>query len=239
MNTKRVLIGLILCVGAALFAFAQDVESAGDPNPNEIGVDRAQQKLKEVSVSKFEDSGFWFANMARDEGLVFLRRFEGSPMDKEPIPGEVDSGIEEQDQYVLGLKVNYFFRGYKSFALFPSRPLPIEGICKTISVWVIGRNFEHVLKVLVADFYGNRAEITMGKLNFSGWKKLTVAIPPSLKQWDYHDTSKMGIKVLGFKIETDPIESYGSYYVYFDDLRAVTDLFSEESRDADDMIDSW
>lgn len=239
MTVKKLLVFAILCIVIGAFVVAQDVESAGDPNPNEIGVDRAQQKLKEVSISKFEDSGFWYADMARDEGLVFLRRFEGSPTDKEPIPGEVEAGIEERDQYVLGLKAQFFYRGNKSFAIIPSRPLPIEGICKTISVWVVGRNFEHVLKVLVSDFYGNRAEITMGKLNFSGWKKLTVAIPPSLKQWDYHDTSKIGIKVLGFKIETDPAESYGNYYVYFDSLRAVTDLFSEESRDADDMVDSW
>jgi hypothetical protein len=49
----------------------------------------------------------------------------------------------------------------------------------------------------------------------------------------------MGLKVLGFKIECDPMEAYGSYYVYFDDLRAVTDLFAEDNRDVDDMVDSW
>jgi hypothetical protein len=49
----------------------------------------------------------------------------------------------------------------------------------------------------------------------------------------------MGIKVVGFRIECDPIESFGTYYVYFDDLRAVTDLFAEDLRDPDDMSDSW
>ncbi|MDR2259242.1 MAG: flagellar filament protein FlaA, partial [Treponema sp.] len=29
------------------------------------------------------------------------------------------------------------------------------------------------------------------------------------------------------------------YYIYFDDLRAVTDLFAEDNRDADDMSDAW
>jgi hypothetical protein len=35
------------------------------------------------------------------------------------------------------------------------------------------------------------------------------------------------------------MDSFGTYYVYFDDLRAVTDLFGESKRDADDMSDGW
>jgi hypothetical protein len=40
-------------------------------------------------------------------------------------------------------------------------------------------------------------------------------------------------------VNCDPTEAFGSYYVYFDDLRAVTDLFAEDSRDEDDMADAW
>jgi hypothetical protein len=43
----------------------------------------------------------------------------------------------------------------------------------------------------------------------------------------------------GLKVETDPMDSYGTFYVYFDDLRAVTDLFGESKRDTDDMSDGW
>jgi hypothetical protein len=49
----------------------------------------------------------------------------------------------------------------------------------------------------------------------------------------------MGIKVVGFRIDCDPMEAQGAYYVYFDDLRAVTDLFAENNRDEDDMSDGW
>jgi len=79
----------------------------------------------------------------------------------------------------------------------------------------------------------------MGKLNFSGWKKLTVAVPPSIVQRDYHYGDRMGIKVHGFVVNCDPLEAFGTYYIYFDDLRAVTDLFAEDSRDADDIMDVW
>ena len=231
---------LLLCFFAlTILAYAQADSDIGTPNPAQIGVDSAQQKLKEVSVSKFEDAGFWYSAMSMDDGIATLRRFQGSPKDKEPIPGEEEAGIEEQDAYVLGLKIQYFSRGPKVFGIFPVRPLPVEGVTKTISVWVVGRNFNHVLKVILEDSFGNNAEITMGKLNFSGWRKLTVAVPPSLKQRDYHYSNRLGVKVKGFMVETDPAESYGTYYIYFDDMRAVTDLFAEEDRDEDDMMDSW
>jgi hypothetical protein len=49
----------------------------------------------------------------------------------------------------------------------------------------------------------------------------------------------MGIMISGLMIKVDPSEAFGSYYVYFDDMRAVTDLFTESNRDADDMVDAW
>ncbi|MEW5816101.1 MAG: flagellar filament outer layer protein FlaA [Spirochaetota bacterium] len=242
MKKNKLAIGILifLIVGSTAFSQTTDTnQQVGAPDPNAIGVDSAQQMLKEISVSKFEDAGFWNVSISRDQGLITARRFMGGPAEKKPIPGEAEAEIKEQDQFVLGLKVEYFGRGFKSIALMPVRPLPIEGICKTLSLWVVGRNFNHNLIIMIEDQFGNRADISMGKLNFSGWKKLTAAIPAYIKQRDYHFANKMGIKIVGFRVETDPAESYGTYYVYFDDLRAVTDLFEEEVRDKDDMPDTW
>jgi hypothetical protein len=73
-----------------------------------------------------------------------------------------------------------------------------------------------------------------------------VAIPPQsfdgvngVVQRSYHYNNQMGIKITGFRIDCDPLEAFGSYYIYFDDLRAVTDLFAENDRDPDDMSDGW
>jgi hypothetical protein len=111
---------------------------------------------------------------------------------------------------------------------------------------VAGRNYNHELKILIEDFFGRPYELLVGKLNFQGWKKLTVAIPPQapdglsgIVQRNYHFNNLMGIKVIGFRIDCDPSEAYGTYYVYLDDLRAVTDLFAENNRDPDDMVDAW
>lgn len=236
---KRIALCLVIFIVFTGMAFAQAGRPAGEISPTEIGVDTAQQKLKEVSVNKFEDPGFWSIYVPRDFGLGIVRRFPGGPADKQPIPDEEQVGIKEEDKFVLGAKVQFYKRAHEYILITPIRPIPIEGITKTLSIWVVGRNNNHVLKIIISDFFGKKSELTLGKLNFSGWKKLTVAIPPTIVQRNYHYNNRMGIKVEGFRIDCDPMESYGTYFIYFDDMRAVTDLFAEESRDEDDMQDIW
>jgi hypothetical protein len=249
-----VLLALTVASGAA-FAQATAAESKpaaeiGTPDPNKMGVETAQQKLKEVSVDKFESAGFWNAYISADEGYIQSRLFEGNPAGKaqEPIPDERYVGIDPQtgDKYVFGIRTDFYVRGNNEIFVLAKRPIPIEGITKTISVWVIGRNYNHELIVILQDFFGDRFELPLGKLNFQGWKKLSVAVLPQnpagrtgIVQRNFHYSSHMGIKIVGFKIECDPDEAFGTYYVYFDDLRAVTDLFAEDNRDTDDMPDTW
>jgi hypothetical protein len=243
MKRKILFIVIVLFIVVS-FASAQ----TSGPDPTRTGISSAQQKLKEVSVSKFENAGFWYGVFPRDDGMLFLRSFPGNPLDKQPIPEDVQAGIVtldqddniiEGDNYVLGAKVYFFRRGVINFAIKPVRPLPIEGITKTLSIWVVGRNTNHRLEVVVQDHFGNEAIIDMGKLNFMGWKQLTIAIPPNIVQRDYHYNNKMGLSVSGFNIKCNLDETYGNYFLYFDDLRAITDLFAESNRDVDDMLDSW
>ncbi|OHD74714.1 MAG: flagellar filament protein FlaA [Spirochaetes bacterium RBG_13_68_11] len=226
---------IAVCVLAILGA----LPAAGQIDPSKIGKDQAQQQLVEVSISKLEDAAFWHGAMALDDGIVTLRSLPGSPAAKKPAEGDVQNRINEQDTRVLGVKVDFYHRGVVNFTVHPTAPLPIAGLSKTISVWIAGRNFNHTLKILIDDYFGRPMELTVGKLTFMGWKKLTVAVPPSITQTDYHFTYKDGIKITGFKIECDPLEAMGTYYLYFDDIRVVTDLFGEARRDSDDMTDGW
>ncbi|MDR3343874.1 MAG: flagellar filament outer layer protein FlaA [Treponema sp.] len=239
---KRYIIGIALLVVTGIL-FAQN-EEVGAGDSSRLGIDTAQQRLKEVSVDKFEHEGYWHSTMSAEAGYVVSRLFEGSPADKQALEEEADLDIP--DRYVLGTRVDFLHRGHSSFTLYPRRPIPIEGITKTVSVWVVGRNYNHELKLLIQDYFGRPFELSLGTLNFQGWKKLTVAIPPQTEdgrngivQRNYHYTNQLGIKITGFRVDCDPTETIGSYYLYLDDLRAVTDLFAEDSRDPDDMLDSW
>ncbi|MFW5712542.1 MAG: flagellar filament outer layer protein FlaA [Spirochaetia bacterium] len=236
---KSIILLFVLLFVSSVTLFAQQLEDVGETNPEQLGVDAAQQKLRTVSISKFEDAGFWDAEMPLEEGIVTIRTLQGAPTDKEPLEGEEEAGIQLDDENVLGVKVEFFKRGMHQVSVHPSRPLPVEGITKTLSMWVVGRNSPHLLKVLIRDQFGNTGEVTMGELNFTGWKKMVATVPTHIKQRDYHYSNKMGIQIEGFRIDMDPEETYGTYYIYFDGLRATTDLFAEESRDVDDMNDNW
>ena len=238
---KRV-IAVLMVVATFGMAFAQNgTTSLTDPDPTIIGADSAKQALREVSVDLYEREGSWNARISSDNGVVTARLFDGSPAAKEPMAE--NEGVT--DERVLGVKVEFFRRGVNSFYVTAARPIPIEGITKTVSVWVTGRKQGHELYLLVQDYFGNNFEIYMGTLAFSGWKKMTAAIPPSpdgergIVQQSAYYGERPGLRIIGFRVDCDPLLARGSYYLYFDDLRAVTDLYDMENRNEDDMIDNW
>ncbi|MBN1698381.1 MAG: flagellar filament protein FlaA [Spirochaetales bacterium] len=235
MNKTRIaaVVVVILFLGRGIYC--QDKEILGD---------RAQQILKEITVEQFEDPGLWYGAIPSDVGIITLSLREGKPKNlletenNERLISDAQYGLPA-GRYVLGAKIHFYKRSISSFSIYPVRPIPIEGITKRISVWVIGRNFRHKLKVIIEDFFGIRHELTMGDLTFKGWQKMTVTVPGSIMQEEYHYTNKAGIKIVGFKVDCDLLESYGTFYIYFDDLSAETDLFAEEYRDEDDVPDNW
>lgn len=235
------IVALVAAVLASGFVFAQT--SITDPNPEMIGQDSAMSALREVSVDKFEREGSWNVHISPDNGVITSRLFEGNPSMKEAL--EEDEGKEDEDTQVLGVRVDFFRRGVNSFTIMSGRPLPIEGTVKTISLWVCGRNQDHDMYVLVQDYFGSNFELYLGNLGFSGWKKLTCVVPPSpdgehgIVQSSAYFGDKPGLKILGFRIDCNPMKARGSYYMYLDDLRAVTDLYDIQNRDEDDMADNW
>ena len=238
-------LSVLLVLLMAVCAFAQQRENASlsDPDPSIIGADSARQALKEVSVDLFEREGAWKATISPDYGIISARLFDGSPSAKEPIEDAENKQLV--DEKVLGIKVEFFRRGVNSFYITSARPLAIEGVTKTVSFWAVGRNQPHKITLLLQDYFGSNFELYVGTLDFTGWKKLTVAVPPSpdgvhgIVQTSPYFGDRPGVKIIGFRIDCDPMLAKGAYYVYFDDMRAVTDLYAMQNRDEDDMDDNW
>lgn len=230
----------VLVAAAACAVFAQN-SLVEEPNPETVGNDSAMQALREISLDKFERDGSWFVHMSPDYGVIAARNFEGSPAMKEPLKGEE----EVEDTQVLGVKVEFFRRGVNFFYINAQRPIAIEGVTKTVSVWVCGRNQGHDMFLLVEDYFGRNYELYMGNLGFSGWKKLTCVVPPSpdsehgIVQRSAYYGNKPGLRVIGFRVDCNPMLARGTYYMYLDDLRCVTDLYDLENQDIDDMSDAW
>lgn len=236
---KKLIVTAILTLSAACL-FAQN-SSIADPNPEIVGNDSAMMSLREISLDRFEREGAWFASMSSDYGLISCRQFEGSPSLKEKLRGDE----EVEDNFALGVKVEFFRRGVNSFHITAQRPIPIEGITKTISMWVCGRNQDHELYCIVNDYFNREYQLYMGKLNFSGWRKLVCVVPPckdgihGIVQHSEYYGDKPGLKVTGFRVDCNPEQARGTFYMYMDDLRCVTDLYDMENHDEDDMPDSW
>lgn len=209
------------------------------PNPSQgvFGPDNPNyQKIQEFSVDKFEDASFWQPQMMLDDGIVAVKSFEGGPEAKQPLEG--DSG---EDRKFVGARVKFNRRSISNFIIKPRQPLQLNnGIVKLVSVWVAGRNAPHELKLMVRDQTGNRRELSMGLLNFSGWKQMSVAIPSVVRQQDPRHGDRAGLTIEGFRVKCSLLDTYGSYYIYFDDLRALTDTYATTTgRDADDPQDDW
>ena len=231
---KKVLFAVL---AASVFTFAVSAQNSlvDEPNPETIGNESAMQALHEISLDKFEREGSWNVHISPDYGVITSRLFEGSPAMKDPL--KEDEGKENEDTQVLGVKVEFFKRGINSFYITSQRPIPIEGVTKTVSVWVCGRNMGHELYLLVEDYFGRNYELYMGSLGFSGWKKLTAVVPPSpdgehgIVQHSAYYGDKPGLRIIGFRVDCDPMLSRGAYYMYLDDLRCVTDLYDMQNHD--------
>jgi len=246
---KIAFISVLLFVLLGSFSFAQQdntglLKTVGAPDASEVGKDSAQQRLQDITVDNFEDPGLWYGQIEADLGLISVLRKQGFParrdiLDKSRLDADKAQNVPT-GQYVLGAKVVFFKRAMTDFSIISVRPIPIPGIAKTVSIWVVGRSFNHSVKLVLEDFFGNRNEVFFDKkLTFKGWDKLTAVIPPTMPQSEKHYTGRAGIKIVGIRVICDLLETYGTFYMYLDDLSAITDLFSEEARDTDDILDDW
>ncbi|MDR0910403.1 MAG: flagellar filament outer layer protein FlaA [Spirochaetaceae bacterium] len=236
---------------AAPAAGAQDpatiggTDEIGYSEAANIGAGTAQLNLKEVSVDKFEQEGFWSASMSTEEGYTRARLFQGGPAEKKPLDGQTQ---DDSDSYILGIRTDFLKRGINSIFIIADRPIPVSGIVKDITVWVAGRGFNHKLILLVKDNFGKNYELSMNPnyMNFQGWKQMVAQVPPQSEydntgvlQRNNHFPSDDGLQIVGFRIDCDPKDAYGTYYVYFDDMRATVDLNEDEVKAADDPTDNW
>lgn len=259
---KKVLLALILTALCTVGLIAQDSAPTNDSAANET----ANQSLQDVYIDGFEDAGVWKVSIPADHGVISSVQRSGVHKDFVDISKGLNAGQTVRKSFVLGLKAQFFGRTNTSISIEAIRPFPVPGVCQTISVWVVGRSYNHKLSVIVEDYFGSKMILPMrgthNALNFSGWEQMTAYVPTlvpgksgGLRQRDPHYLDRQGIKIVGFVIEPDMLETYGTFFTYFDDLRVNTDLYGLVKKDADgkevpkgdadtdaegnDMADNW
>ncbi len=237
-NKKILLLSLVIHV-VFVAAFTQSTENDNTTDVLNAPQDTGRMLLREIVVDTFDDPTIWQVQMPIDKGIVHSQRILGGSKKKKPIRvKEQINNYNPADNYVYGVRIEYFSRNNTQIALRAVRPRYIPGIVKKISVWVSGRGKDHKISIVLRDMQGNVKKLPLGSLGFTGWKKLETSVPIELDQVDVNDAG-YGLYIVGFVIDARFEDTVGRYYIYFDNIRAITDVLEEAIRDEDDITDGW
>jgi len=137
--------------------------------------------------------------------------------------------------------------------------IPIPGRMKRMDMWVWGCNLRYYMEAYFKDFQGVIHVLPFGDVSYRGWKNLYVNIPGNINQttWtqsepleraeqlniDLSDKPQIrdepaypSLHFIKFRLWTQPVERVDSFYIYFKQLKILTDT-NEALFDGSDLND--
>jgi len=141
----------------------------------------------------------------------------------------------------LGIHGRFDRRGYNWIDVYPTKDdkpaeIPIPGRVRLLDMWVWGANFNYYVEVFLRDYQGVVHTLRFGEINHTGWKNLRVNIPTGIPQSKRTLPLYTGLTFVKFRIWTQPAEQVDDFYVYFKQLKALTDIF-ESLFDGNELAD--
>lgn len=144
----------------------------------------------------------------------------------------------------LGIHGRFDRRGYNWIDIYPTKAddpdlpfeLPIEGRLRSLDMWIWGANLNFYVELFLRDYQGVVHAIRFGDINHQGWKNFQVTIPRHIPQAKRILPRLASLTFVKFRIWTQPVERVGDFYVYFKQLKALTDTF-EQYFDGSDLTD--
>jgi len=145
----------------------------------------------------------------------------------------------------FGLHGRFDRRGYNWIDLYPvsaddedEKPaeIPIPGRVQSIDCWVWGANFRFYIDIFLRDYRGVVHSIKLGDLDYIGWKNLRANVPTTIVQGRRTLPAHQGLRFVKFRIWTLPVERVDDFYIYFKQLKVLTDMF-DPLFDGNDLAD--
>ncbi|MCL2805377.1 MAG: flagellar filament outer layer protein FlaA [Treponema sp.] len=143
----------------------------------------------------------------------------------------------------LGLHGKFDRRGYNWIDMYPvlagdDKPfeIPIPGRVSNIDCWVWGANLRYYIEVFLRDYRGVIHTLHLGDIAYPGWRNLRVNVPNHIPQARRTLPSYAGLTFVKFRIWTQPTERVDNFYIYFKQLKVLTDMF-ENLFDGNDLAD--
>jgi hypothetical protein len=128
----------------------------------------------------------------------------------------------------LGFKCGFLHRGYNWVEFYPPGVIELPGKSKQIQIWVCGMKYNYTLEIYVEDYRGMIHKIEMGSLYFSGWRSLTRDLPSYIPQEEENYPKDRPLRITKIVVRADPYERIDRFYVYFDQIKVITDVYSEQ-----------
>jgi len=157
----------------------------------------------------------------------------------------------------LGIWGKFDRRGFNWIDIYPVIPgtatngdgpepfeIPMPGRVSTLDMWVWGSNLNFYLEAYVRDYQGVVHTLYMGDLAYQGWRNLRVRIPNNIRQSRRILPRYAGLHFVKFRIWTTPAERVDNFYVYFNQMKVLTDIFESlfdgnELADPDRVQEIW
>ena len=242
-------LSLILFFLAAGLSFSDEVtvnlqsfivETFDNPNAED-------KDLREADLRNWPNEHRWairgskFSTVGQDENgnevafprMAYIRSFPENLYRREP---------EGRTLRVLGIHGRFDRLGYNSIEIFPvqtgrgsdgseqlvPKNILFPGRVRNLDLWVWGSNFDYYLEVHVMDFRGIVHVLPLGSIKYRGWKNLTVNIPNYIPQSVVYAPALRGLQLVKFVMWTRPTEKVDDFYLYFDEIKVLTDTFETQ-----------
>lgn len=148
----------------------------------------------------------------------------------------------KSNPYCLGVKIIFPEMLRTTVKLIPKESYKIDGRCKKLGLWLLGRGGNFDFGIIIRDYLGRNYFFDITKLDFLGWQFFEFKIPPYIPQSFDIYPQKMTIEIVGFYVTNNPTR-YADIinkplYLYIDQLEGLIDKFSSQYPGVE-IIDNW
>lgn len=203
----------------------------------------ADETTENLISSILED----FDNPDQSKWIVIGSKFATEGFPKTAYPTAWPSALyganrEGVDYKVLGINGKFDRMGYNYIEMIPDRTdesgeytgIPIPGRAKVIDMWAWGSNYDYYLEAHLTDYRGVTHVLPLGSLKYEGWKNLKIEIPGYIPQGRTYIPKLKPLSLVKLVLWTRPTEKVNNFYVYFDQIKVLTDVFISRF-DGDDL----
>ena len=188
------------------------------------------------------DASRYVSNI-RDANGETVRDSNGNTA-KYPITSYVDAwpvavfGYRTGNQNIksFGIRGQFDRMGYNWIDLYPTladdpdgKPteIPIPGQVVNLDMWIWGSNLRYYVEVFLRDYRGVVHTLRLGDISYPGWRNLSVNVPNHIVQTRRTIPSYASLSFVKFRIWTQPSEKVDNFYIYFKQLKALTNTFRD------------